>query len=260
MFTKLFRTAAITLAMSLAWNSAQATVVEVHTSLGNFEIHLYDHNADVKPTVDNFLAYMTGAEGYGSYEGALIHRSVPGFILQTGGFHFNHAGVIDNIAKAPAIRNAPVFSNVKGTLAMAKAASSQHSATSEWFINLSDNSGNLDSQNGGFTVFGEVTRGMDVVNAIAALPRVNIGLGFDTVPVKSWQTGEDLERDHFVIIETMVVTNSNPNSGTSLSPVLRKGSGGGSGGGGAVGLATLGLLAGLFGLGLQRRVRVGGKS
>ena len=106
-------------------------------------------------------------------------------MIQGGGFTFRDV-------TEPVPRDAPVpnefgRSNLRGTLAMAKVSGDPNSATSEWFFNLADNSGppsELDTQNGGFTVFGQVRGdGMQVVDAIAALNRANVGQGFETLPL-----------------------------------------------------------------------------
>lgn len=149
---------------------------------GVTNVVLYDQAGQGAPaSVANFLNYVNS----GAYANSIIHRSVPGFIIQGGGFVVD--GLADNLAQpanavTPIATNAPVQnefsaerSNRRGTLAYAKIGNAPNSATSQWFFNLGDNSGNLDSQNGGFTVFGEVIEQADLaaVDAIAAIPNFN---------------------------------------------------------------------------------------
>jgi peptidyl-prolyl cis-trans isomerase A (cyclophilin A) len=156
---------AIVLGVFLFAQSASATTVRVITSLGDFSIELFD---DVTPiTVTNFLNYVNS----GRYNGALVHRSVPGFIIQTGSVTFDQqSSSFAPIVSDAAIQNEFEVSNTRGTVAMAKLPGDPNSATSEWFVNLADNSENLNEQNGGFTAFGRVIGdGMTVVDSIAAL-------------------------------------------------------------------------------------------
>ena len=153
----------------LSVQSASATTVRVITSLGDFSIELFD---DVAPiTVANFLNYVNS----GRFNNTVIHRSVivplP-FIIQGGSFSFDAStGSIISVATDAAIQNEFSVSNTRGTVAMAKLGGDPNSATSGWFVNLADNSGNLDAQNGGFTAFGRVIGdGMTVVDSIAAQP------------------------------------------------------------------------------------------
>jgi len=132
--------------------------------MGEFDIQLLDPWTPV--TVANFLGYVER----GDYSNSFIHRSVPGFILQGGGFAWRSSQIAE-VPKRASVTNEAYFSNVRGTVAMAKMGGDPNSATSEWFINLSDNSANLDYQNGGFTVFGVVLgNGMAVADTIAAVP------------------------------------------------------------------------------------------
>ena len=144
-----------------------ATTVQFQTTLGNFEVNLYDTQTPI--TVDNFLYYVN----QGSYQDTLVHRSVNNFIIQGGGFGFSE-GQTTSVQTTSAIQNEPYYSNIRGTIAMAKLSGQANSATSQWFINTSNNSLVLDDQNSGFTVFGEVVSGMDVVDSINALAIANL--------------------------------------------------------------------------------------
>ncbi len=150
-------------------------VPQGQTSPGVISIELFDDKAPV--TVDNFLRYLTNKDTKADFNGTFFHRLVQGFVLQGGGY--NATDPSQHIATfAPAHNEFDPTdterSNLLQTVAMAKVASDNgggpNSATSEFFINLANNSSNLDAQNGGFTVFGRVTdNSMPVVNAISAL-------------------------------------------------------------------------------------------
>jgi cyclophilin family peptidyl-prolyl cis-trans isomerase len=151
------------------------TLLRMQTDLGGVDIELFDTQAP--QTVANFLNYVNR----GDYDGTFIHRSVPGFVVQGGGYIFNpengdffgsgtsHIPVDAPVVNEPDPVNRP---NLRGTLAMAK-TSDPDSATSEWFFNLADNASLDDPNNsGGFTVFGQVTgSGMAVWDTVAGLSR-----------------------------------------------------------------------------------------
>lgn len=210
---------ALALSTLLLTAQAQATVVLVKTSAGNFEINLYDKTTPT--TVANFLNYVNSK----SYDGTFIHRNEPGFVLQGGGFKYNPALASPFVAipQQAAIQNEPKWSNVKATIAMAKVSGNPNSATSQWFINLADNSANLDLQNGGFTVFGQVNAlGMEVVTAISQLPS-RVHANFPGVPMRNYtsadaQANRPVTADNLVVIESVTVINTDQNSAASLNP------------------------------------------
>jgi cyclophilin family peptidyl-prolyl cis-trans isomerase len=171
--------AALFVGILVSDSPAGATIVRFDTTLGNVDVRLYDTATPL--SVANFLGYVTS----GRYTDSIIHRSVPGFIIQGGGYYSPAgAGGIELIPESPPVPNEPGISNLRGTLSYAKLGGYPDSATSEWFFNLADNSENLDNQNGGFTVFGRVLGdGMDIVDAIAGLGIVNAGSPFDELPV-----------------------------------------------------------------------------
>ncbi|MFT6437852.1 MAG: cyclophilin family peptidyl-prolyl cis-trans isomerase [Candidatus Azotimanducaceae bacterium] len=173
---------------------ASNPVVTIETVVGSFQMELL---SDAAPnTVQNFLNYVER----GAYDGTFFHRSVPGFVIQGGGFAYDAAtNQAPGIAVDPPVVNEFGESNIRGTVAMAKTAAGPDSATSQWFVNLSDNSANLDNQNGGFTVFARVIGdGMLVVDAIAALPLTNLGGAFSATPTINF-TGT-LTASNFVTI------------------------------------------------------------
>jgi peptidyl-prolyl cis-trans isomerase A (cyclophilin A) len=229
--------------------SADATVVEFQTVMGNFEVNLYDNATPA--TVANFLEYVNN----GDYSNAIFHRSVPGFIVQGGGFRFDLAWPVSNIPARPAVVNEPEFSNLRGTIAMAKLGNDPNSATSQWFFNLIDNSAALDPQNGGFTVFGEVVgTGMSVIDQMAAVPRFGLGGAFNEIPLRNY-AGGDPDATNLVTISAIIITDStvdsagvaglNPAPNTLINappPVVPPPVSSGGGGGSLGFFAILGLL------------------
>jgi peptidyl-prolyl cis-trans isomerase A (cyclophilin A) len=172
----------------------QGIVVRMETSLGNIEVELFDTVAPL--TVANFMNYVND----GDFTNSFVHRSVPGFIIQGGGFTFEN-GVIGTVPTDSPVVNEFNRSNLRGTIAMAKLSGDPDSATSGWFFNLADNSANLDTQNGGFTVFGKVIgSGMDVVDAIAALTVWNVGGAFTDLPLIDYSGTGDILQENLVMI------------------------------------------------------------
>jgi cyclophilin family peptidyl-prolyl cis-trans isomerase len=175
------------------------TLVRVDSNLGEFDLSLLD--ATAPKTVANFLGYARR----GNFTNSIIHRSVPGFVIQGGGYRLN-GNSLDDIPADPPVVNEPGRSNLRGTVAMAKLGGDPNSATKEWFINLADNSANLDKQNGGFTVFGEVIgNGMKVADSIAALrfydARQHLGGAFQQLPLRN----PSLAPDNLVLFRTVRV-------------------------------------------------------
>ncbi len=157
--------------------TAPAPQVRFKTNIGDIDVTLQPDAAPA--TVANFLNYVNK----GAYTKSIIHRSIPGFIIQGGGFALVD-GVPTPIPEDSAVVNEYKISNTRGTIAMAKKEGDPNSATNQWFFNLADNSSNLDNQNSGFTAFGKVTapNSLTIMDRIAGLPIQNLGAPLDTVP------------------------------------------------------------------------------
>lgn len=163
---------------------------------GHVDIRLFDELAP--GTVANFLNYA----GDGDYDWSFFHRSVPGFVLQGGGFTTDNDEQILRIPTDAPIENEYGIPNTRGTVAMAKVAAEYDqegnlvpgtgpdSATSQFFFNLADNTETLnETQNGGFTVFGRVLGdGMQNIDFLANQPLYSI-VG-DNTPLVNWPGGD----------------------------------------------------------------------
>ena len=183
----------------LSWSAQTAAVIVlVETPLGDFQIELFDNETPI--TTANFLSYIEDD----SYVNSFVHRSSTGFVIQ-GGSYTSTDNVLSNIPQKPPIINEFNRSNTRGTIAMANRAHAPTSAPNSWFINIDDNI-DLDTQNGGFTVFGQVIgNGMDVVDAIHALPpwdaSVTSGGDFTEIPLIDYLGSGNILRRHLVFTE-----------------------------------------------------------
>ena len=154
------------------------TTILIETSKGNITAEL--DAAAAPKTVANILAYVE--EGF--YAGTIFHRVIPGFMVQGGGMT---ADMREKADKRPPVENEADngLKNDRGTLAMAR-TNDPHSASSQFFINVNNNDflnfRSKTPQGWGYAVFGKVTEGMDVLDAIVAVKTGNSGFHQD-VPV-----------------------------------------------------------------------------
>ena len=152
-----------------------ATKVKLQTNMGDIVIELDEKAAPV--TVSNFLQYVEDD----FYDGCIFHRVIPDFMIQGGGFT---PDLRRKAVRKPIVNEAQDgLANVRGTIAMAR-KDDPASATSQFFINQKDNPSlnYLNPRKAGYTVFGRVVAGMDVVDAIAHVPTTTQG-GLKNVPI-----------------------------------------------------------------------------
>jgi len=228
--------------------SASATIVQLETNMGNFEVNLYDN--DTPLTVANFLGYV----GDGDYDSSVFHRAVPGFVIQGGGFKLGAPAVwpLDTVNVNPSVNNEPVYSNVRGTIAMARLGGQPNSATNQWFINISNNS-DLDSVDNGFTVFGQVVGdGMNIVDTMMTLPRFDFGGALNEIPLQNFTVGNDPDATNLIVITSIQVIDPLVNTTAGLTRPLstnmpiNPGQNSGGGGGALGGLMIILLFGRVF--------------
>lgn len=136
-------------------------VVVIETSKGSIEVEMLKNKAP--KSVENFLAYAKD----GTYAGTIFHRVIDGFMIQGGGFDEK---LVKRQTRPPVVNESKNgASNRRGTVAMAR-TSDPNSATNQFFINVADNKnldwGGFGPGRPGYTVFGQVTQGMETVDAI----------------------------------------------------------------------------------------------
>jgi len=148
--------------------------VVIKTSEGDITLELDNLKAPI--STKNFLQYVKD----GHYDGTIFHRVMPGFMIQGGGYTKE---LYENARTRPKTTRDPIkneasngLSNMRGTVAMARLPQ-PHTATTQFFINVVDNSRSLDypRNNGGYAVFGKVVAGMEVVEAIRNGPTKALG-------------------------------------------------------------------------------------
>lgn len=151
-------------------------MIKIKTTSGDIEIKLYEEEAPISS--ENFKSYVKD----GFFEGTIFHRVIPDFMVQGGGMTENMENKSTNAPIKNEANNGK--KNLRGTLAMARTMEID-SATSQFFINLVDNSfldhGDRDF---GYAVFGEVTNGMDIVDEIAS-SATGSKMGHQDVPIES---------------------------------------------------------------------------
>ncbi|MGI9135044.1 MAG: peptidylprolyl isomerase [Rhodoferax sp.] len=153
--------AAATLLPLAAWSQA-APKVKFETSLGEFVVEVYPDKAP--KTVDNFLQYVKSKH----YDGTIFHRVINNFMVQGGGF-------TTSMSQKPTRPPVPLealngLKNELGTIAIAR-TSDPHSATAQFFVNVKNNDFlNARGPSDGYTVFGKVTSGMEVIEKIKLTP------------------------------------------------------------------------------------------
>ena len=164
--------------------------VEIKTNLGNILLEIYPEKAP--KTVNNFLSYIKEKQ----YKDTIFHRVIPGFMIQGGGFD-------KSMKKKPTrqpIKNEADngLKNDIGTIAMARTGD-PHSATNQFFINVKNNvflNHTEPSQRGyGYTVFGKVINGMDVVNRISEAPTGKRDAPKEMIVIESISTIESVSEE-----------------------------------------------------------------
>ena len=179
-------------------------IIRLATNFGDIDIELFN---DTAPNTVNNIMRLTRA---GRYDQSFFHRLVDGFVLQGGGFGFLDATGFNEVQDFGTVDNEFVRSNLERTLSIAKLGGDPDSGSSQFFINLQDNSANLDNQNGGFTVFARVLddRSWGVVQNITSnvvtddFTSVDPPLtsALNETPVRSGTAGNAATEDNLVYI------------------------------------------------------------
>jgi len=177
------------------------TLVTIATNMGDIKVDLF--NEVTVETVNNFVSLITA----GRYTNTLFHRVDDDFMIQGGGFDLNFNAIPNNGSIALDYQ----IKNRRGTIAMAR-QNAPNTATSQFFINTVDNSSTLGPRTGsdGYTVFGWVVAGMDVVDAIEAVPPYAFASPFGELPLRNYTMGNQILDSNKVIINSISIAEQHP--------------------------------------------------
>lgn len=202
-------------------------LVQFRTPLGDMEVEMYEIDKPV--TVQNFVNYVDS----GRFQDTFVQRWEPNFVIQGGGYFVRNRGTTnEDFALVPTLGQITneysvgrTFSNTYGTIAMARVGGQTNSATSQWFFNLTNNAF-LDRVDGGFTVFGRVLRGTNVLErfrstaATNGVFRVNAGGALNTLPVlKQQPTFDDLVYTAISVLRVQVARNPDGSRAVSWNSI-----------------------------------------
>ncbi|HAU23284.1 MAG TPA: hypothetical protein DCX09_01260 [Gammaproteobacteria bacterium] len=196
------------------------TVVEVQTSLGVFFIEVDEQAAPV--TAGNFLNYVTS----GRYNNTFIHGTTGGSLIRGGGYTYDSCTVgPEHIpTDAPIALEETGLSNLDGTIAALHPSGNADGATSEWFINLGNDTG-LDTQDGGYAVFGRVLGdGLGVVRSISVANVVRLGFFLETPTTNYFETGVDCQlfsRDNLIMVRMSVLDDNKAAATADFEPLTQ---------------------------------------
>ena len=194
--------------LTCAQTGPTSTLLNFSTNMGSFQVDLFDPL--VPTSVANFLQHVNA----GDMSNTLVHRSVisppSSFGIIQGGGLVSNDSVLTHTGPFNGIGIEYRMDNFTGTIGMAR-SSQPNSATTEWFINTSDNSTGFNQSNGGgYTVFGQVMAGgMGVVNNINALPRSTVQ-GWQNLPLRNWTSPATPVEANYVFTNSITVDKTHP--------------------------------------------------
>ncbi len=205
----------INLKKTFGLNGVAGQVVRMATALGNIDIEML--SADSPNNVANFLGYVNA----GTYNQSFIQRSIPGFIIQGGGYYVSGQSNLAQTAAGAMIAGEHKVLNTRGTIALAL-SNGPDSGTNQWFFNLVDNAqldvsdptaSNYDG--GPFTVFGRVIEGgLATMDAIAAVPIPNpspfvndtdLNGALDDIPLIDYDSTAGVQLSNLVLLTDVVI-------------------------------------------------------
>jgi uncharacterized protein (TIGR03437 family) len=199
--------------LALLASMLPAQLVRFSTNLGDMDVTLLPESAPA--TVQNFLNYVNR----GDYNNTFVHRSVkynPDAgsyigVIQGGGYRWENGQAVAIRADA-AVPNEFKVSNARGTIAMAKLSNGPDTATNQWFFNVVNNSSSLNTDNGGYTVFGRIANaaGLTVMDRIGAIRTYAFSSPFGQFPLLDFTEGATVTEANLIVLKSITIVDTTP--------------------------------------------------